>query len=208
MKILKSLKVGWEVYHHLYKKYLAGNSKEQKSLFNDKITSVREQSKNLVKLLKSCIALNPPKKAAFIILSETFLKRGTIVKDILIKCGQLKTLITDGFVIKSLKLHVSQQNHILTSEFKIDKEQNLGFVCFNDTSILSTKVSELLIKEETSPDKGGFSLSILQEAVKVIFSYLIFINKTLSSYFCKLGTKRDPFSLTFLNLFTHLGHLN
>ena len=99
-------------------------------------------------------------------------------------------------------------NHILTSEFKIDKEQNLGFACFNDTSILSTKVSELLIKEETSPDKGGFSLSILQETVEVIFSYLIFINKTLSCYFCKLGTKRDPFSLTFLNLFTPLGHLN
>ena len=104
MKVLKSFKVEWKVYYHLYKKYVAGKSKEQKSILNDKITSVREQIKNLVELLKSCIALNPPKKAAWVIMGyQTFLKRGSIVKDIMIRCGQSKALITDGFLLKLLK---------------------------------------------------------------------------------------------------------
>ena len=169
MKVLKSFKVEWKVYYHLYKKYVAGKSKEQKSILNDKITSVREQIKNLVELLKSCIALNPPKKAAWVILSD-IPQKGFHCKGYYDKMWTIESSNYRWFFTEVAKTSIGQQKETLTSEFKIDGERNLRFTpAFHGVRFLS-----FLLKKEHLATRGKeLSFSQLQEAVKVITSNIV-----------------------------------
>ena len=173
MKILKSLRVEWEVFQKLRNEYLRGKNKERKSLLSEKMTTIQELIQSLVELLKHCATLNPPKHASAIILSETFLKRSHCIKDIIIACGKLNAEITDNFVIKSFKHHIGQQKETLSSECKIDEDHDIGFSCLNDTSLSWTKVSEILIEEELLCNKGELTSAQLQEAVEIISSNIV-----------------------------------
>ena len=84
--------------------------KERTSVLSHKLNEIRSTGEELVSLVKNCIDVStPPISANVLVLSETYLKKATIVKEIFITAGTFNSLINDDFVKTSLKRHLKQQ---------------------------------------------------------------------------------------------------
>ena len=74
------------------------------------MNEIREAGEKLVSLIKNCIDVSTPLISAnTLVLSKTYLKKATIVKEILTIAGTFNSLINDDFVKKSLKRRLKQQ---------------------------------------------------------------------------------------------------
>ena len=74
------------------------------------MNETRTTGEKLVSLVKNCIDVSTPLISVnFLVLSEIYPKKATIVKEILINPGTFNSLINDDFVKKSLKRRLKQQ---------------------------------------------------------------------------------------------------
>ena len=110
LKALKGIALNYENFRTVYNEYLKQNQKERTSVLSHKLNEIRATGEKLVSLVKNCINVpTPPLSAKALVLSETYLKKATIVKEILITAGTFNSLINDDFVKKYLKKRLNQQ---------------------------------------------------------------------------------------------------
>ena len=95
------------------------------------MNEIRATGEKLVSLVKNCIDVStPPISANALVLSETYLKKATIIKEILITAVTSNSLIYDDFVKKSLKRRLKQQKNVLDQSFSINPSDYLfQFFC-------------------------------------------------------------------------------
>ena len=87
-----------------------GKNKKKEHLLSHKLNDICAAGEKLVSLIKNCIdVLTPPLSANALVLSETYQKKVTIVKEILITAGTFNSLINDDFVKKYLQKRLNQQ---------------------------------------------------------------------------------------------------
>ena len=65
-------------------------------------------------VLQKCCDKKPTLYVTLLVLSETYLKRATVGKDIIVASGQLKHLAQDKFLLKSLKRCIKQPAEIMS----------------------------------------------------------------------------------------------
>ena len=110
LKALKGIALNYENFRTVYNEYLKQNQKERTSVLSHKLNEIRATGEKLVSLVKNCINVpTPPLSAKALVLLETYLKKATIVKEILITAGTFNSLINDDFVKKYLKKRLNQQ---------------------------------------------------------------------------------------------------
>ena len=97
------------------------------------MNEIRATGEKLVSLVKNCIDVSiPPISANALVLSETYQKKATVVKEILITAGTFNSLINDHFVKKSLKRRLKQQKNLLDQSFSINpSDYSFQFFCYN-----------------------------------------------------------------------------
>ena len=97
------------------------------------MNEIRATGEKLVSLVKNCIDVSiPPISANALVLSEIYLKKATVVKEILITAGTFNSLINDHFVKKSLKRRLKQQKNLLDQSFSINpSDYSFQFFCYN-----------------------------------------------------------------------------
>ena len=110
LKALKGIALNYENCRTVYNEYLKQKQKKRASILSYKLNEIRATGEKLVSLVKNCINVpTPPLSAKALVLSETYLKKATIVKEILITAGTFNSLINDDFVKKYLKKRLNQQ---------------------------------------------------------------------------------------------------
>ena len=121
-------------------------NKKKEHLLSHKLNDICAAGEKLVSLVKNCIdVLTPPISANALVLSETYLKKVTIVKEILITAGTFNSLINDDFVTKSLKRHLKQQKNVLDQSFPINPSDcSFQFFCYNSVNLKWNDAFELL----------------------------------------------------------------
>ena len=121
-------------------------NKKKEHLLSHKLNDICAAGEKLVSLVKNCIdVLTPPISANALVLSETYLKKVTIVKEILITAGTFNWLINDDFVTKSLKRHLKQQKNVLDQSFPINpSDYSFQFFCYNSVNLKWNDAFELL----------------------------------------------------------------
>ena len=98
------------------------------------MNEIRETGEKLVSLIKNCIDVSTPLISAnTLVLSKTYLKKATIVKEILTIAGTFNSLINDDFVKKSLKRRLKQQKNVLDQSFSINP--SFQFFCYNGVNL-------------------------------------------------------------------------
>ena len=110
------------------------------------MNEIRATGEKLVSLVKNCINVStPPISANALVLSETYLKKAKIVKEILITGGTSNSLINDDFVKMSLKRRLKQQKNVPDQSFSINpSDYSFQFFCYKGVNLKRNDVFELL----------------------------------------------------------------
>ena len=140
LKALKGIALNYENFRTVYNEYLKQNQKERTSVLSHKLNEIRATGEKLVSLVKNCIDVStPPISTNALVLSETYLKKATIVKEILITTGTFNSLINDDFIKKSLKRRLKHQKNVLDQSFSINhSDYSFQFFCCNGVNINGT----------------------------------------------------------------------
>ena len=110
LKALKGIALNYENFRTVYNEYLKQKQKKRTSILSHKLNEIHATGEKLVSLVKNCINVpTPPLSAKALVLLETYLKKATIVKEILITAGTFNSLINDDFVKEYLKRPLNQQ---------------------------------------------------------------------------------------------------
>ena len=118
LKASKGIALNYENFRTVYNEYLKQKQRERTFVLSHKLNEIRATGEKLVILVKNRIDVStPPISADALVLSKTYLKKATILKENLITAGTFKSLINDDFVKKSLKRRLRQQKMYLTSQF-------------------------------------------------------------------------------------------
>ena len=146
LKALKGIALNYENFKTVYNEYLKQKQKEETSVLSHKLNEIRATGEKLVSLVKNCINVStPPISANALVLSETYLKKAKIVKEILITGGTSNSLINDDFVKTSLKRRLKQQKNVPDQSFSINpSDYSFRFFCYNGVNLKRNDVFELL----------------------------------------------------------------
>ena len=146
LKALKGIALNYENFRTVYNEYLKQNQKERTSVLSHKLNEIRATGEKLVSLVKNCInASTLPISANALVLSEIYLKKAKIVKEILITGGTSNSLINDDFVKTSLKRRLKQQKNVPDQSFSINpSDYSFQFFCYNGVNLKRNDVFELL----------------------------------------------------------------
>ena len=121
LKALKGTALNSENFRTVYNENLKQKQKERTSVLSHKLNEIRATGEKLVSLVKNCInASTLPISANALVLSEIYLKKAKIVKEILITGGTSNSLINDDFVKTSLKRRLKQQKNVPDQSFSIN----------------------------------------------------------------------------------------
>ena len=130
LKALKVIALNYENFRTVYNEYLKQKQKERTSVLSHKLNEIRATGEKLVSLVKNCINVSTPLISANdISLSETYLKKASIIKEILITAVTSNSLIYNDFVKKSLKRRLKQQKNVLDQSFSINPDYLFQFFC-------------------------------------------------------------------------------
>ena len=146
LKALKGIALNYENFKIVYNEYLKEKQKEETSVLSHKLNEIRATGEKLVSLVKNCINVStPPISANALVLSETYLKKAKIVKEILITGGTSNSLINDDFVKMSLKRRLKQQKNVPDQSFSINpSDYSFQFFCYKGVNLKRNDVFELL----------------------------------------------------------------
>ena len=146
LKALKGIALNYENFKTVYNEYLKEKQKEETSVLSHKLNEIRATGEKLVSLVKNCINVStPPISANALVLSETYLKKAKIVKEILITGGTSNSLINDDFVKTSLKRRLKQQKNVPDQSFSINpSDYSFQFFCYKGVNLKRNDVFELL----------------------------------------------------------------
>ena len=146
LKALKGIARNSENFRIVYNDYLKQKQKERTSVLSHKLNEIRATRGKLVSLVKNCTDVStPPISANALVLSETYPKKATIVKEILITDGTYNLLINHDFVKKSLKKSLKQQKNVLDQSFSTNPSDYLfQFFCCNSVNLKWKDIFELL----------------------------------------------------------------
>ena len=146
LKALKGTALNSENFRTVYNENLKQKQKERTSVLSHKLNEIRATGGKLVSLVKNCTDVStPPISANALVLSETYLKKATIVRAILITAGTYNSLINDDFVKKSSKKSLKEQKNVLDQSFSINPSNYLfQFFCCNGVNLKWNDAFELL----------------------------------------------------------------
>ena len=81
LKALKGIALNYENFRTVYYEYLKQKQKERTSVLSHKFNEIGATGEKIVSLVKNCFDVSTPSTSAnALVLSETYLKKATIVK--------------------------------------------------------------------------------------------------------------------------------
>ena len=140
------------------------------------MNEIRAIGEKLVSLVKNCIdVLTLPISGNALVLSKTYPKKATILKENLITTGTFKSLINDDFVKKVLKETIEATKNIFDQSFLISPSNYLfQFLCYNSVNLKWNDVFELLTDYQNEGVKTTrMSPEILLQNAELILTNIV-----------------------------------
>ena len=176
LKALKGTALNSENFRTVYNENLKQKQKERTSVLSHKLNEIRATGGKLVSPVKNCTDVStPPISANALLLSETYLKKATTVRAILITAGTYNSLINDDFVKKSSKKSLKEQKNVLDQSFSINPSDYLfQFFCCNGVNLKWNDAFELLTDYQNEGVKTTpMSHEMLLENAKIISTNIV-----------------------------------
>ena len=150
MKTLASLSYSWNVFSFLKKSYKASSQKARRSGIKAKLQEVDSLCRELVDLLKKSTALKTLSSMNVSLLSQTYIQKLAVIKDIVFKTGQLNLKISDSILLTDLRRRIKQQQEKKLNSINRKPDELHECFCYNNSSLTWEETFDNIINMENS----------------------------------------------------------
>lgn len=135
IKILAYISYSWNNFSSLKKLYISSSQKARKSTLKTKLQQVNYWCSEVVDLLKKCAELKTFPSMNVSLLSQAYIHKLEVIKDLLFKVGQLNFKISDGIFLTDLRHHMKQQEVKKVNIMSCKSDKLLKCFCYNDSNL-------------------------------------------------------------------------
>ena len=132
MQTLASLAYSWNAFNSLRATYGVSSKKNRKSQLKDNLHGTDLLCNELVNLLKQCSDCKKSPAMNVSMLSQTYMKKLEVVKEIIAKVGQVNAKISDHFLLSNLRRPIKQQEGGKTNLVCRNPGELAECFCYND----------------------------------------------------------------------------
>ena len=145
---LISVSYEWSYYMSMLDQYKANEKyQRKKSKLKDKISHVAEQEMVVKKHMLAASEIKVQKSMLTGLISQQFLKKESILKDVLAESAKLSKLLTDNETLRGLRKRLYQQLDLANVSYRRQSSELSKCLCYNNTELMWNDVFETLIDQ-------------------------------------------------------------
>ena len=150
LKTLASLSYSWNTFSPLKKTYMAFSLRVRETNLKIRLEEIDSVCSELVGLLKQCTKLKTLHTMTASLISQTYLTKLEVIKNIVFKVGQLNMKVADKNILSDLRRRIKQQDGSkLTLTSRKPDELHACF-CYNNTNLTWEEAFDNIIIMENS----------------------------------------------------------
>ena len=135
MKTLAAFSYAVESFYSLRTSYQLSTKKDRKSMLKAKLTEIDILCDELKDLLQECADCKKQPTMDIHMITQTYLKKGEIVKEVIVKAGQINLKVSDSSLLNDLRRRIKQQQKGDINLTSRSSDQLTECFCYNNCAL-------------------------------------------------------------------------